>query len=1232
MKPTPFAALFGFALLLCLTVFLPALAWGATATNPDGAFVIGDWDGTADNDDYTNSGIITSDFDMQQGGNDTITNTSTGVVIDDLYGSSDGSNVITNAGEVGDNVAGSYNDASTDTGGDNTITNSGTVYGKMVGSRNDANNSSGGSNTITNSGTVDDAVYGSQNDGDDSSGGENTITITSSGDVNDEIAGSRNLGANTTGGSNVIENSGEVDYISASLNVGDSSSGGNNTVTNTSTGTVTNEFYGTYNFASNSSGGSNTMTNDGAVNHNFHGSDNFADNTSGGSNTLVNNGTVTNDFEGSNNNGANSSGGSNTMTNNGTVSDDFTGSTNDGANSTGGSNVLTNNGTVSDNFRGSDNSEISASGGNNTMTNNGTVGNDYIGTLNRAPSASGGDNQLTNTGTVSGDMYGSVNAQDDNSGSNNTLTNSGTVEGNMVGSYNLGDNSSGGNNTLINSGTVTGDMYGSRTTGTGASDSANTITNSGTVDGNIITGENGDDTVTNSGTVGVDITTGAGADTVNNTGNVNNSIDTGDGADNVTNTGVVANAITTGAGNDTVNNSNTAGSISTGDGDDTIANIGVVNNDINAGDGNNTVSSTYSVANITTGAGADQVTTSGTVNGAVNTGAGNDTITNSGAITGDLNAGAGDDVVTINQNSNIVGATNGGDGTDTLNFSNAGDQNGAQITGFESFNVYGDSNSLSGDTTIDGDSTVHGALDLQGTLTTTLLTLNSGASLTGPGTLNGGLDTSGTLSPGNSIGTLTINGDLTFRSGSKLIIELFSDGTSDQIITSGDISILGGDLDISFENLLVSRSTTWTIIDGDGAISGAFDSVTNFSSATLELITTIDQANADYQITLKRALDYSDIGQNAGQVAMGGVLDSIIPGASGDWAELFMDMDFTYSENEIRYAMEQMLPRMYFGVLDAGLETSRTLDNALLSRSAAQRDQAFFNALAGVAPEFTPGLSIWTKALGAWSDHQAQDEHLGYDFNIVGTALGVDAMPLPWLTLGVDVALTQNSLGWSEGDYSGQQHGKHVGVFAAAHLEGFRLQGATRYSDFSTEYNRPISFGAGKYNYTAKGDIHSSALLARATAGYDITLGNLLFGPELSFTHIALSQEQFTEEGADFLNLTVQNVSTHSSSSTVGAHAAYLLSLPVVDLLTRVNAGWRHEFNDQRQSLDAHFISYAHAPFSVTGAERQTDSFLLGAGVTALAGEHFTASLEYGLDHGGKSTAHDVSFSLGVRF
>jgi fibronectin-binding autotransporter adhesin len=78
-------------------------------------------------------------------------------------------------------------------------------------------------------------------------------------------------------------------------------------------------------------------------------------------------------------------------------------------------------------------------------------------------------------------------------------------------------------------------------------------------------------------------------------------------------------------------------------------------------------------------------------------------------------------------------------------------------------------------------------------VTTPGLTLAPGQELKGGGTVLGSVvaGTNTFLSPGNSIGTLTITSNLTLQSGVKLNFDLFAPGASDLVIVSNQLSWTG---------------------------------------------------------------------------------------------------------------------------------------------------------------------------------------------------------------------------------------------------------------------------------------------------------------------------------------------------------------------------------------------------------------------------------------------------------
>ena len=132
---------------------------------------------------------------------------------------------------------------------------------------------------------------------------------------------------------------------------------------------------------------------------------------------------------------------------------------------------------------------------------------------------------------------------------------------------------------------------------------------------------------------------------------------------------------------------------------------------------------------------------------------------------------------------------------------------------------------LSGVNTYTGPTSVNGGrLSVNGSITSDV-TVGAAGNLGGSGTIFGNVTNAGTLAPGNSIGTLTVNGSFTQSAGSTYQVELNAAGQADRINVvgaPGSAALNGGTVQPVLTPGTYGRSTTYTILNATGGVSGTY--------------------------------------------------------------------------------------------------------------------------------------------------------------------------------------------------------------------------------------------------------------------------------------------------------------------------------------------------------------------------------------------------------------------------
>ena len=176
---------------------------------------------------------------------------------------------------------------------------------------------------------------------------------------------------------------------------------------------------------------------------------------------------------------------------------------------------------------------------------------------------------------------------------------------------------------------------------------------------------------------------------------------------------------------------------------------------------------------------------------------------------------------------------------------------------------------------------------------------------------------------------------------------------------------------------------------------------------------------------------------------------------------------------------------------------------------------------------------------------------------------------------------------------------------AASRQSGFYADVLAGYAYFNNQLQRQILI-PGLQQRTASGSTGANQFLGQVEAGYKLGVyapAAATITPFGRFQVSSVTQNGFTESGANSLNLNVARQTTNSLRTTLGADFAGAVGLGnerKLDLALRL--GWLHEFADTGRPITAAFAGAPANSFTVFGATPLRNSAVVGfSASTAIA-------------------------------
>jgi autotransporter-associated beta strand protein len=521
-------------------------------------------------------------------------------------------------------------------------------------------------------------------------------------------------------------------------------------------------------------------------------------------------------------------------------------------------------------------------------------------------------------------------------------------------------------------------------------------------------------------------------------------------------------------------------------------------------------------------------------------------------------------------------------------------------------------NNFTGATTVNG-----GSLIVNGSIaSSSLTTVNSGATLGGNGTVGNTTINGGALAPGNSIGLLTVQGNLVFTAASSYMVEI-SPSNADRTNATGSATLGNATVNANFAaGTYVAKQ--YTILNAAGGVNGTFSGPANTNlPGGFKSSLSYDASNA----FLNLALDFTTTptpnfggGLSGNQQAVGNALINFfnttggIPLVFGSLTPTGLTQisgeTATGSQQTTFNAMNQFLGVMTDPFIagrgdpiSAGGNPNAYADEGALAYAAKRRPgdalAAIYAKAPPIAPVFEQRWSIWAAGYGG-SQRTDGNTFVGSKdtrSSIYGTAVGADYRISPNTLAGF--ALAGGGTNFSvDGFGSGRSDLFQAGAFIRHNVGAAYLSGALAYGWQDVTTDRTVTV-AGVDRLRAQ--FNANTWSGRIEGGYRIVSQGFGWTPYAAGQFTTFELPAYAERaivGSNVFALGYNSESVANTRSELGFRTDKSFAVQDGVITLRGRVAWAHDYDPDR-SIGVTFQALPGASFVVNGARQAADALLV---------------------------------------
>ena len=581
-----------------------------------------------------------------------------------------------------------------------------------------------------------------------------------------------------------------------------------------------------------------------------------------------------------------------------------------------------------------------------------------------------------------------------------------------------------------------------------------------------------------------------------------------------------------------------------------------------------------------------------------------------------------------------------GTGSIVFNHTNTDYVFDVDVEGAGSLDFYSGKTALTGDySAYTGSARVNGGTMLVKTAFNQAISVEDGGTLGGTGTVSDvTLKSGSTIAPGNSIGTLTVNGDLDFVAGSTYLVEVDKDGHSDKLVSTGTVTINNGaTLSVRAESgaedgVPYAENTDYTILSAN-ALTGKFGTVTeNFAY----LDASVSYGTKDATLTLTRTREFEEEAKNSNQRGVAKAVGSL---KKGD--ELYAAVT-VLPKGEPDKAFTQLT-----GEQHSNIQTLQVSSAAVDRNAASQRLRSSMGGIGGSGDQVTYGFhgeedniplsmtrspQMWAQAFGMWGEADATKNTVRVTSQSKGFLAGMDAEVWRGWRTGVFAGYSQTSSKAAASNSDSDIDNYHVGVYAGTQWEAMNGLVDVNFGVSSiwqqVDTNRTVAFIGFTDHLNAKYD--AATTQAFAELGYTYEFDQARIQPFAGATLIHQWTDGFTEKGG------AAALSASSSNNVLGMTSLGVRGDVLVGRFGGLEAAlngsvaWQHAVGDIDSSTNMRFASGGGDVFSVSGTPIDRDAASVEAGLSFTRGTDLSIVATYQGTY--SENARNHGFKAGLKF